>query len=302
MDTDQLVVFERVVREGSFSRAAWALDLSQPTVSARVQALEAAVGGALFLRGGRGVTLTDLGASFLPYARRALEILGEGVDAARQVRSGQRGRVTIGALESLSEGFLGPALASFHAASPQVEVMVRAGRHEQLVQLLRDGVIGLALIAWPCPEALSSDLEVLLPLRERVILVAAPQHPLARRGPSSRQEVAALAKPLLLLRWWLSLPAPLAQLAQQASTLIDLPIYTGRQMALSGVGAGFFPWILVADALGDGRLAELAVPDMPPLGRESALVRIRRAAPPSAAASALVDALRQRAAQLQMLG
>ena len=80
MDTDQLRTFERIVREGSFSRAAWSLDLAQPTVSARVHALEQAVGGPLFARSGRGVVLTDLGASFLPFARRALEVLDAGVE------------------------------------------------------------------------------------------------------------------------------------------------------------------------------------------------------------------------------
>ncbi|MGE3272326.1 MAG: LysR family transcriptional regulator, partial [Chloroflexota bacterium] len=53
MDTDQLRTFERIVREGSFSRAAWSLDLAQPTVSARMQALEQQVGGPLFARSGR---------------------------------------------------------------------------------------------------------------------------------------------------------------------------------------------------------------------------------------------------------
>src|SRR5262245_21276059 len=172
MDTEQLITFDRIVREGSFSRAAWALNIAQPTISARVQALERAVGGALFARNGRGVVLTDLGTSFLPYARRALEVLDAGVGAARQAQAGQRGRVTVGVLESLSGSFLGPALAQFYADYPQVDVVVRAGRHEQLVELLLDGVIMLALIAWPCPDTLATDLEVLLALRERVVLVA----------------------------------------------------------------------------------------------------------------------------------
>src|SRR5690242_12243270 len=82
MDIDQLSAFDRVVREGGFSRAAIALGIGQPAVSSRIRALEEAVGGALFVRG-RRIALTPLGESFLPYARRALEVLGEGVEAAR---------------------------------------------------------------------------------------------------------------------------------------------------------------------------------------------------------------------------
>jgi DNA-binding transcriptional LysR family regulator len=69
MQLEQLVAFDRVAREGSFSRAALALGLGQPAVSSRILALEDAVGGALFLRG-RAIRLTALGESFLPYARQ----------------------------------------------------------------------------------------------------------------------------------------------------------------------------------------------------------------------------------------
>ncbi len=300
VDVEQLAAFERIVREGSFSRAAWALGLAQPTVSARIQALERSVGGPLFRRSGRGVTLTDLGLSFLPYARRALEVLDAGVAAARQAQAGQRGQVTIGVLESLSGSFLGPALASFHGAHPGVAVLVRAGRHEQIVELLRDGVIALALLAWPCPESLSMPLEVLLTLRERVLLVAAPQHPLAR-APRLAPDWVAEARPFLVLRWWLSLPAPLARLAEAVQPTIDVPMDTGRQMVLAGAGVGFFPWMQVADAVRSGLLRELSPSGIAPLTRDSALVRRAEGPPLAPAAAALVALLEQRAAQLGLL-
>jgi DNA-binding transcriptional LysR family regulator len=298
VDRAQLIAFERVVRERSFSRAAWALGLAQPTVSGRIRALERAVGGPLFVRGARGALLTDLGTGFLPYARRALEVLDAGVEVARQSRAGERGRVTIGVLESLSGAFLAPALAGFHAAHPRVEVLVRAGRHEQLVEMLLDGVVGLALIAWPCPDSLVAEMEVLLELRERAVLVAAPSHPLARQGGADAARVAELAQPLLVLRWWLALPPPLAQLAQRAHPRVELPMGTGQYMVLHGIGAGFFPWMQVAEPLAEGRLREVPVADMPPLVRDSALVR-RAAAPPlTPAAEALVAAIRRRATAL----
>ena len=60
MDVDQLTAFQRVVREGSFTRAALSLGIGHPAVSARIQALEAVVGGPLFTRG-RRIALTALG-------------------------------------------------------------------------------------------------------------------------------------------------------------------------------------------------------------------------------------------------
>src|SRR5688500_10233961 len=243
LDTGQLLAFERVARERSFSRAARALGIAQPTISERIKALERTVGGELFVRGGRGAALSDLGASFLPYARRALEVLDAGVEAGRQARAGERGRATIGVLESLSGSFLGPALAQFLGAHPRVELLVRAGRHPVVMEQLLDGVVGMALVAWPCPEALTTELEVLLTLRERAVLVAAPGHPLARAGNVDAERVAALAQPFLTLRWWLELPAPLARLAERADPRIDVPMETGRYMVRHGIGAGFFPWM-----------------------------------------------------------
>ena len=89
MDREQLATFDRIAREGSFTRAAIALGIGQPAISARIQALEEQVGGTLFTRG-RRIALTALGESFLPFARRALEVLGEGIEAARR-RSGSTG-------------------------------------------------------------------------------------------------------------------------------------------------------------------------------------------------------------------
>src|SRR3954470_13740836 len=117
MDTDQLLAFQRVVREGSFSRAAVALDVGQPAISARIHALEVAVGGPLFTRG-RRVALTPLGESFLGYASRALDVLAAGVDDARLIRGGDRGRISLGVMGSLAGGLAGPALANVLAASP----------------------------------------------------------------------------------------------------------------------------------------------------------------------------------------
>lgn len=120
MDTAQLVAFQRVVREGTFSRAALTLGIGQPALSARIQTLEAELGGALFTRGKR-IALTALGTHFLPYVRRALETLDEGAKMARSAGRGERGRVSIGTLGSLAGGLLGPALGAFSRAHPAVE-------------------------------------------------------------------------------------------------------------------------------------------------------------------------------------
>jgi DNA-binding transcriptional LysR family regulator len=162
-------------------------------------------------------------------------------------------------------------------------------------------VVGLALIAWPSPDSVVGELDPLLALRERAVLVAAPSHPLARLPSVDAARVATEARPLLLLRWWLALPPPLAQLAERAEPMVELPMDTGRYMVLRGIGAGVFPWMQVAEPIAEGRLREIVVEDMPPLVRDSALVRRAGAPPLTPAAEALVAGIRRRAEQLGIL-
>lgn len=291
MDADQLLAFDRIVREGSFSRAAQGLDISQPTISARIRTLEAAVGGALFVRGGRHLSLTQVGETFLPYARRVLALLQEGTEAARGVERGQRGRVTIGILESLTGGFFASAVGRFHQASPEVEVFIRAQHTEQIIPMLDDGVVKLGLITWPF---FGVDLVPLLRFREPLVLVVPPTHPLAGRGAVALAEVAHLGKPLLQVRWGPLTRPLLARLAELSTVQVEVPIDTARQMVLHGIGAAFLTETLVAADVAAGRLVAVPVSDLPPLFRDSALVRLRRTELSSAAAQ-FVAVLREEA-------
>lgn len=300
MDLDQLAAFDRIVREGGFGRAAVALGLGQPAVSARIRALEEQLGGALFTRG-RRVALTALGESYLPYARRALEVLGEGREAARAAQTGGRGRVRLGSLASLAGGLVGPALAAFAEGSPEVERVVRAGDHERVVGLLLDGVVDLGIVAWPCAEAETADLQPILIFHEPAVLVARPGHPLAERMAVSVEELVRLGRPFMRLRWWQRPHPAIVGLAERAGTAVDLPMETGRTMALEGAGVGFFTRTYIAEDLARGALVEVAVRDLAPLFRDSALVRRRRAGPLSPATAHLVEALRRRAERLGLL-
>jgi DNA-binding transcriptional LysR family regulator len=300
MEIGQLVAFDRIVREGSFGRAALALGIGQPAVSSRIQGLERALGGPLFVRG-RRVALTALGDSFLPYARRSLEVLAEGAEAARLAQVGERGRVTLGCLASLAGGLAGPALTAFVRAHPAVACMLRAGDHETILALLLDGIVEMAVLTWPCPPAVAADLEPLLLLRERVELAVPPRHPLASQRRVTRADVARLGRPLLRLRWWQSHHPELIRLAEQTGSAVEVAMEAARQLLLGGVGCGFFVRTYLAEDLARGSLVTVPVADLPPLWRDSALVRRRRPAPPSPAAAALVTELAREARKLGLL-
>jgi DNA-binding transcriptional LysR family regulator len=298
IDTDQLQAFARVVREGSFSRAAVALGVGQPAVSARIQALEAAVGGALFTRG-RRVALTPLGDAFLAYASRALDVLGAGVDDARQVRAGDRGRVSLATLNSLAAGLVAPALTALIAARPGLGCLVRAAAHEEVAAMVWDGVVELGLLLWPCPELDAAGVEPLLVIDEPVVLAVSPRHPLAGRRSVTCADVAAHARPLLRLRWWRSHHPAIAQLADETGAVLEVPLEVALVLVADGRAAGFFPRTLIAGELARGALVAVPVADLAPLTRRCALVRRTRATPPPPATALFVDAL---TAQAQRLG
>jgi len=291
MQLDQLIAFDRIAREGSFSRAAVGLGLGQPAVSARILALEDAVGGTLFVRR-RTLRLTALGESLLPYVRRALEVLREGVEASRLAQVGERGSVRIGALGSLAGGLIGPAVAEFVRTHPKVDCTVRSGDHEFVLRLLLDGVVDAALTVWPCTSAV--ELTPLFVFREPVVLVAHPGHALARRGRVGREEVARLARPLLRLRWWQAHHPQIERLAEQSETSLEVAMETGRRLVAIGVGAGFFTRTYIADELARGTLVEIGVRGLR-LFRDSALVRRSHSGAISPALAAFIQVLRRAA-------
>ena len=297
IDIEQLITFERIAREGSFSAAAWALDLPQPTVSARIKSLEQALGGRLFHRQGRRVTLTDLGQTFLPYAQRTIAVLSEGVAMARQAEHGQRGRVTYGGLSSLSGALVGAAIADFHQTHPQVDLLVKGGEHESVVGWLRDRVVELGFVVWPCPESVLTPMQTLLRLRERVVLAVSASHPLAQRGTITYADLLSAAHPFLSLRWWKTMHPTILQIAAQSES-ITVSMDSARHMVRSGIGVGFFPWVYILDDLQNGALVALEIQDFEPLMRESALVWLPRDAPLSAAANAFMSQLHIQARQL----
>ncbi|HEX2910923.1 MAG TPA: LysR family transcriptional regulator [Chloroflexia bacterium] len=298
MDVDQLKAFERIVREGSFSRAARVLGIAQPTISARIQILEQEVGGPLFERSSRKLTLTARGHQFLPYARRALTVLNEGIETAKLVPGGQRGRLSLGVLRSLSGGLLSPALADFYSKYPMVECFVQDGGHRQLVELLHDGVIELALIAYPNIDPYLVEIVPLIVFHEKVVLVASPKHPLCNQKKVTKKTVAELSNPFILMRWWQSTPASILEIAHRSERLLDLPGDTAKALMLNGIGVGFFNYTQVEAELKSGQLVEIKIADYEQVYRDSALVCLERNQALTAVAQNFVDCMQLQATRL----
>jgi len=100
MELRQLEYLVTVADEGGFTRAATALHVAQPGVSAQIRQLERELGQPLFDRSARTVRLTEAGEAVLPYARAALDAVAGARLAVQELTGLLRGRVAIGTVTS----------------------------------------------------------------------------------------------------------------------------------------------------------------------------------------------------------
>src|SRR3712207_5879007 len=133
MQLAQVEGFLEVARRGNLSRAAEALFITQPALTARLRGLEAEVGAALFRRGRRGMALTDTGRGFLPCAERAGRALRDGASAVGRFPPAEE--LVLGAAPAISTYVLPGLLVRFEAAHPHVRLSVRTGHSEQILEL-----------------------------------------------------------------------------------------------------------------------------------------------------------------------
>lgn len=299
MDNVQLITFERIVREGSFSRAALALDVSQAAVSGRIQALEEEIGAPLFIRGGRRVTLTGAGEAFLPYARRAIAVLAEGMEAAAGERSGRQGRVTVGSIDSVADGLLVPVVARFQLAHPAVILSIRTGHTPQIVQELADGTVRVGIVTWGYVRG-SVDHDVLLRLREPLIAVAAPRHPLARVKSLTVAELVRDGNPYHETAWGTPEDTRIAGSTQRSWVDHELPHGLMRGLIAGGHGAGFLPETIVAGDIEARQLVALPLTDGAGLARDISVVAHASGGTLPPATRGFVDAIRDEATRLRL--
>ena len=192
MEIGQLEAFLTASRLHSFSRAAEALGVSQPSLSMRIMTLEAELGELLFHRVGRGVRLTDSGRAFLPYVQRGMDVLQRGKDAIESSRTAAAGRLHIGAARGISSAVLPSIVETFHRRHPGVDVAIRTGRSSEVLALVlsEEIQVGVARALYH-PEIVTTHL-----YDEEIVLVTGPEHRFAKEGVASIYEVGS--QPLIV--------------------------------------------------------------------------------------------------------
>jgi DNA-binding transcriptional LysR family regulator len=289
----QIEAFLEVARRQNLSRAAEALFVSQPTLTARLQSLEAALGEQLFIRTRRGMRLTEAGDAFLPYAEHAVAALADGRERLGELRRGVAGRLVLGAPPTVSTYTLPALLARFSAAHPGVRLAVKTGTSEEILDMVLHDQVQLGII-----RALANQEIETIPLyTDTLVLIAGPGHRLTRSSPGRQARLADLAGEVLVLFGRSSsylefTTATFRQAGVLPGGVLELDnIEAAKKMVERGLGVSLVPTSTVAGELAAGTLARIELVDAAPARREIVAVRRRDAGPPTGAAGLFLDML-----------
>lgn len=290
MTLEDLRVFATVADERSFSRAARKLRRTQPAVSQAIKRLEDAAGERLIDRSARDGSLTDAGDLLKDYAARMLRLADEAAGAVADLRRVRAGRVLIGCNEGAVHAVL-PLIAAFRKAHPGVLIDVRRVHARQVPQeiLLRGVDFGILTFAPAERELMSIAIGT-----DELVLLMAPDHPLARRKHMSMEEMGRLT---VIAH---SDPSPardqvLRKYEARHALLnirISLPSLDGIKRAVEmGLGVALLPRRCAQAELAGGHLVAVGVPDL----RSPRQMRFvyRRSGTLSHAAQAFLDEVRR---------
>ena len=292
MDLGQLEAFLQVAAQRSFSRAAEALGLTQPSVTARIQALERDLGETLFERNGRGVSLTDIGSAFLPHAQRVLKALQDGRDAVQSLQRLELGTLRLGAAPTISTYVLPGLLKEFRSRYPGLDVSVRTEHSDQIVQMVLADEVQVGLERHIThPEVVTVTL-----YDDEVVLVASAGHPFAQRGVATIDEVSQQAL-IMFSRgsgYYTLVDNALRQAGVLVSPAMELDnMEATKKMVEEGLGIAILPKVAVEREVQRNELCQVQVRGMTMPRRQITLI-YRRGRPLSRAAQAFAHLLEDR--------
>ena len=261
MNLNHLALFHAVAEEGSVSRGAERLCVSQPAVSRQVRELEQALGITLFDRIPKGVRLTDAGATLATYARRIFALEAEAGAAMADARGLRHGHLSIGASLTIGEYLLPAVLGAFHKTYPGIALDVQIANTERVAQSVLDGAVQIGLT-----EGVDAEPRLLAePFGEdEIVAVCEPGHALVQRGPVSLSELCAYG--FVVREAGSGTRAVTEQALQERGLSLSVVMSLGsteavKRAAAAGLGLAFVSRLAVADELSTGRLALVPAAD-----------------------------------------
>lgn len=194
MELRHLHYFLKIAETSSFTQAATALRVTQPTLSHQIKQLEQEIGTPLFDRIGRTIQITEAGRIFRSHAQRALQELESGLATVTELDGLMRGNLRIGVFRSFGNSLLPAVLAEFYRAHPRVRVSMRQMSLAEMELALVNGDIDLAITTYlpaTSDKMVSEEL-----FTEPLVLAVGTQHEFYGHAPVRLEALADM--PLIL--------------------------------------------------------------------------------------------------------
>lgn len=274
MDIRHLEYFLEVVRQGSFSKAAARLHITQPSISKMVKALEEELGVTLLHRNTKQVELTDAGEALLEQARHIVALFQNLTVELDGVSRLQRGRLRIGMPPIAGSTVFPRALGEFNRAYPNINIELYEYGSKKVEQAVLDGSLDAGVVCTP-PER--TDLfETFSGLRDPLKVIVHPSHPLAGLDAVAFSLLAD--EPFVLYREDFSLHDHILDRCRQAGFQPRVICATSQrefmtQMVAANLGVALLPG-KICDELDAAAITALPLAG-PPLYLELAVIRRR---------------------------
>lgn len=308
VELTSLRYFRTLARVGHMTKAAAALGVTQPALSAMLRKLEAEAGAPLVVRLPRGIELTEAGRLFLAHAEESLRSAEHALLSVRQLVGLERGVLRLGGGATAITYLLPPVLSQMRRRHPGLRFFLREAGSSAVAHSVLSGELDVGVVTLPINLPGGDDLVRVPLVTDEFRLIVPPAHPLAARGSgSSRRDGRARdTRVESSFRWQDLSGAPVVafeagsavrevidRAAREAGVALEIvmelrSIESIKQMVRAGIGVGFVSRFALREGEGfacrDSRLT-----------RQLALIRRRdRPASPGAAAfeSAILASLR----------
>lgn len=274
MDVRQLDMFRAVAEERSFTRAAERLHVSQSAISRQVKLLEEELQGRLLHRSGKGATLTAPGELLLRLANRVHRDMQDVRGQIAETQGLLRGDLTLAGGMTVCMHVLPRVLRQYRRLYPGVDLRVVSGPTESILRKLRSHEVDLALLTLPLADR---DLEVVPVLREEMVVVTAPGHPLTRQRSADARAIARF--PLILYEAGSNSRRLQDRLFAEAEAPLKVAMETEnveiiKAMVGAGLGIAVIPKAAIAREARAGRFGVIPLRGRP-LWRETGWVSLK---------------------------
>ena len=242
MELRTLKYFVTVAEELNITKAAGILMMSQPPLSAQIKNLEEELGTQLFVRGKRQLRLTEAGRVLYQRAKDIINLSDKAASEVMELSRGMQGTVSIGLVEGMAPDIASEWFAGFMTEHPGVRFRILDGNSDDLIEKMRGGLIGLAVITAPYDQIILNSFKV---GSEKMAALMNRAHPLAEKEGAVLKIEDLVGWPLIVpsrkahieeIERWFRRMGEKPQIICEMDNYLDAAALAGR-----GIGISIFP-------------------------------------------------------------